>query len=133
MGIQTNKGLRLVLNLVIWGMAQGLTKDMTIVQEDKGIVLSGIGVLAEDKNPMFISTLVKITNPSLEENVCTGICDTSSEEIWGTMTLELWDEVHDRTGNDNQAIQILTLEGNNTTPDCFMACLKKPGCKNFGT
>ena len=47
--------------LIIMGIlatVQGLTEDLTVVQEEKGIVLTDIGVLAEDANPMFISTFL---------------------------------------------------------------------------
>lgn len=124
----------IILLLIVWATAQGLTEDMIIVQEKKGIVLQGTGVLAEDTNPLFISTFVKIKNPSLEENTCLGICELDHGDIVKRLTLEKCDKKDDTTGRDDYAIQTLTFEGktNKTEAKCFMACLKNSDCQHFG-
>ena len=40
--------------ILLWAAAQGIIEGMTILQEEKGIFLSGIGVLADDTNSKFI-------------------------------------------------------------------------------
>ena len=125
--------------LIITGIlatVQGLTEDLTVVQEEKGIVLTGIGVLAEDANPMFISTFLKIKNPSIEDNACLGICDLNQGEILTKLALERCDQMDDKTGNGDKMIEKIEFDGeigNDTVVvQCFQECLKNGECSEFG-
>lgn len=106
----------------------------TIVQEEKGIVLTAMGLLAEDANPILISTFLKIKDPSSDVFYCSGICKIDDDIIMGLIGHEDCDNLDDRTGEQNNALETILMQGpvEKATKDCFQLCLKQQSCKSFG-
>ena len=50
---------------------------------------------------MFISTFLKIKNPSMDDNACMGICDLDNQEILDKLSLEKCDQMEGKTGHSN--------------------------------
>ncbi|KAL5269333.1 hypothetical protein ACHWQZ_G002973 [Mnemiopsis leidyi] len=85
---------------------------------------------------MFISTFLKIKNPSIEDNACLGICGLNQEEILSKLVMERCDQMDDKTGNGDKMIEKIEFDGetgNDTSvTQCFQACLRNGECSDFG-
>ena len=157
-----------ILGYLIWLASQqrsqvkALTEDMIVIQEKKGIVLTGNRILALDANPLYASTFLKIKNPSENENNCRNTCNLSKEQIVTYLALQGCDNHYNQHGGEENLIkkvnltmeQIVhsTMEGvkknmeaafnkdevllnqqhKEQEIECFRICLKVRLCESFG-
>ena len=127
-------GILLILRIV---MALGMIEDMIIVDKDKGVVLTGTGLIAPDTNQTLVSTFIKIKNPTAIDNACTGVCEIDDEILWGKMTLAGCTEGNHWSGKDQNVLQVIgtdkeSKEEVDISLDCFKSCLKHSQCYYFG-
>ena len=130
-----------ILQVTIWMVVLRMLtandmEDMTIIQEEKGIVLTGIGLLAGNADPIYISTFVKIKDPTVDENLCMGICELTWEQKIGRVNALHCDGMDNRIGTEENILDNVMMDRGqmdmNVTTDCFELCLKHTECHGFG-
>ena len=101
----------IILSFLVWlasnqkSYVKALTEDMIIIQEKKGVVLTGNGILALDANPIYASTFLKIKNPTENENKCANTCTLSKDRITNYLALQGCDNHYNQHGGEENILK----------------------------
>ena len=58
-----------------------LLENLVMIQEERGIVMQGIGLVALESEPHFVSAFIKLKNPMADLYSCSKICDVNQDEL----------------------------------------------------